>query len=52
MICLRACIGLLLDSSLGASAVAATEALAAAMRARLIRLEDLNEEAVLNILRP
>jgi Mg-chelatase subunit ChlD len=52
MIRLRACIGLLLDSSPDASAVAATEALAAAMRARLIRLDDLNDEAILNILRP
>jgi magnesium chelatase subunit D len=45
------CSSVLVDSSVDSSTVAATQALAAAMRARLIRLDDLSREAVLNILR-
>jgi magnesium chelatase subunit D len=46
------CSSVLLNSSTDGPAVAATETLAAAMRARLIHLDNLDEEAVLKILRP
>jgi magnesium chelatase subunit D len=45
------CASLLVDSSIDGSAAGATEALAAAMRARLIRLDDLSEETLMSVLR-
>jgi magnesium chelatase subunit D len=44
------CACVLVDSSIGASPAGAMESLASSMRARLIRLDDLNEEALLNLL--
>jgi magnesium chelatase subunit D len=45
------CSSLLVDSSIDASAVGATEALAAAMHARLIRLDDIGKESLMSVLR-
>jgi hypothetical protein len=39
------------DSSIDASAAGATVALAAAMRARLVRLDDLGKESLMSVLR-
>jgi len=45
------CSSLLVDSSIDASAAGATETLAAAMRARLIRLDDIGKESLMSVLR-
>jgi magnesium chelatase subunit D len=45
------CSSLLVDSSVDASAAGATKALAAAMRAKRIRLDDLSKETLMNVLR-
>jgi Mg-chelatase subunit ChlD len=45
------CAALLVDSSVDASAENATRALASAMGAKLIRLEDLNREVLVNVAR-
>jgi magnesium chelatase subunit D len=45
------CSALLVDSSIDVSTTAATQALAAAMQAKMIRLDDLSREALLSILR-
>ena len=45
------CSSLLVDSSIDASAAGATVALAAAMRARLVRLDDLGKESLMSVLR-
>jgi magnesium chelatase subunit D len=44
------CASVLVDSAIDRSTAGATQALAAAMRARLIRLDDLREETPLNVL--
>jgi len=43
------CSSILLDSSLDASSIEAIQALASAMRARLIRLDDVSDQAILSI---
>lgn len=45
------CSSLLVDSSIDGSTARATEALAAAMRAKRVRLDELNEEALISVLR-
>jgi magnesium chelatase subunit D len=45
------CSSLLVDSSIDSSTAAATEALAAAMRARLIRLNELSQETMMSVVR-
>jgi magnesium chelatase subunit D len=45
------CSSVLIDSSIDDSTAGATEALAAAMRARLIRLNELSQDTLMSVLR-